>query len=204
MSKKVVIVGAGGHAKVIADIVLCSGDDLIGFLDDNELKQKKIVYKNYEVIGKISDYLKYKDYSFIVAIGDNYRRAKISKELKVNWYTAIHPNAVVADTVKVGVGTVIMAGVIINPDTIIGEHCIINTGATVDHDNVISNFVHISPGAHLAGSVKIGECSWVGAGAVVVNNINIGKKITLGAGGVAIKSLLENNNTYIGIPAKKR
>ena len=134
MAKKVIIIGAGGHAKVIADIVFCAGDELVGFLDDDDDKQGSLVFKEYKVLGKVSDAEKYKDCYFVVAIGVNHMRAKIAGSLNVKYYTAIHPRATIADTVKIGVGSVVMAGTVINVDTVIGEHCIINTGVTVDHD----------------------------------------------------------------------
>ena len=202
MSKDVIIIGAGGHAKVIADIILCSGDNLVGFLDDGSSKQGQAVYKDYKVIGRIEDYSKFENCDFVIAIGDNKTRAKIAKELKVNWYTAIHPSAIIADTVKIGVGTVVMAGVVVNVDTIIGEHCIINTAVTVDHDNVVGDFVHISPGAHLAGTVSVGNYSWIGIGAVVINNIDISKNIIVGANSTVLKNISEAG-TYVGTPIRK-
>jgi len=202
MPKDVVIIFAGGHAKVIADIILFSGDNIVGFLDDDESKQGRIIYKDYKVIGKIEDCSKFKDCGFVIAVGDNKTRAKIAVELDVDWYTAIHPSAVIADTVKIGVGTVIMAGAIINVDTIIGEHCIINTAATVDHDNIIGDYVHVSPGAHLAGTVSVGKCSWIGIGSSVVNDIYIREGVIVGAGATVVKDL-KSLGVYVGTPARK-
>ena len=157
MAKDVVVIGAGGHAKVIADIVLCSGDNLVGFLDDN-IKKGVNVFGEYEVLGRIADSAKFKDYWFIVAIGDNHLRANIVTGLNgFKWYTAIHPNAVISGAVKVGEGTAVMAGVVVNADSVIGKHCILNTSCSIDHDNELGDFVHISPGAHLAGTVSIGD-----------------------------------------------
>ena len=157
MSRKVVIIGAGGHAKVIADIVSSRGDKVVGFLDDDTSKLGKKIYKDLEVLGTTQDFTKYGDCEFVIAVGDNHAREQIAKTMSVKWYTAIHPGAVVADTVKVGAGTVVMAGAVINSDSVVGQHCIINTGATIDHDNVLADFVHVSPGAHLAGIVKVGK-----------------------------------------------
>ena len=202
MPKNVVIIGAGGHAKVIADIILCSGDKVIGFLDDNEEKQGQIIYKDIKVIGKVANYTKCKDDYFIIAIGDNHTRAKIAESLDVKYYTAIHPKSVVADTAKISEGTAIMAGSIINSDTQIGAHCIINTMSSVDHDNTINNFVHISPGVHLAGKVFVGEYTWICAGTTIINNINVCENVIVGAGSTVIKSI-EHPGTYIGTPAQK-
>lgn len=203
MIKDVVIIGAGGHAKVIADIVVSTGDNLVGFLDDNEELQGKEVYEGYKVMGRISGSSRYSDKYFVVAVGDNHTRSKIVEgrdDLK--WYTAIHPNAVISRTVKIGEGTVVMAGAIINPDTIIGKHCIINTACSIDHDNKIGDFVHVSPGVNLAGTVSVGDMSWICAGATVINNINIAEDVVVGAGAVVVDNL-KKAGVYLGIPAKK-
>lgn len=202
MIKDVLIIGAGGHAKVVADIVLRNGDNLIGFLDDSDEKQGVTVFKDYKVIGKVLDAEEYKDCYFIVAIGDNHIRAEVAGKLNVKYYTAVHPNATIADTVKIGEGTVVMAGVVINPDTIIGEHCIINTSCSIDHDNKIGDYVHISPGAHLAGSVSVGNNSWICIGVIIINNISIVDGIIVGAGATVLSDINEPG-TYVGCPAKK-
>ena len=203
MSKDVIIIGAGGHAKVIADIVLRAGDNLIGFLDDDDVKQGKVIFKKYKVIGKVPDSYKYDGKFFVVAIGDNYIRAKIvDKYNGLIWYTAIHPSAVIADTAKIGDGTVVMAGAIVNPDTTIGEHCILNTACSIDHDNVVGDYVHLSPGVNLAGTVSIGAYSWICIGASVINNIRIAGDVVLGAGATAISDIKESG-VYIGTPAKR-
>ena len=202
MPKDVVIIGAGGHAKVIADIILCSGDNIVGFLDDNKYKQGRTIYKDHKVIGKISDVKKYEENYFIIAIGDNYRRSDIAEKLDLKYYTAIHPKAIIADTVKIGEGTAIMAGVVINPDTKIGKHCIINTACSIDHDNTIQDFVHISPGAHLAGTVFIEEYTWVCAGVTVANNVSISSDVIVGAGATVLKNITMAG-TYVGTPARR-
>ena len=201
MPQNVVIIGAGGHAKVIADIVLLSGDNLIGFLDDNKEKQGLTIFKGYKVIGKISDADKYQNSYFIIAIGDNYRRSDIAEKLNLKYYTAIHPKAIIADTVKIGEGTVVMAGAVINPSTKVGKHCIVNTSCSIDHDNTLEDYVHISPGAHLAGTVYIEEYTWICAGATVSNNISISSDIIVGAGATVLKNL-STAGTYVGTPAR--
>ena len=140
---------------------------------------------------------------FVVAIGDANIREKIVEALKdVNWYTAIHPAAVVStlDT-KIGEGTVIMANAVINPGAEVGNHCIINTGAIVEHDNKLADFVHISVGAKLAGSVTVGKGTWVGIGASISNNVTICTGCMIGAGAVVVKDIVEMG-TYVGVPVK--
>lgn len=204
MNRKVIIMGAGGHAKVIADIVLKSGDELYGFLDDNlEIGTEIIHTKKINVIGKFSDCEKYRDeFEFIIAIGNNEARESISKSYDLNYYTAIHPNAVIAIDVEIGEGTEIMAGAIINSSTTIGKHVIINSGSVIEHDNYISDYVHISPNAVLAGRVTVGEKTHIGVGATVKNRINIGNNVLVGAGAVVVKDI-EKSGTYIGIPARE-
>lgn len=204
MSKDVIIIGAGGHAKVIADIIYESGDNLIGFLDDNLANKGKEIYLGKKVIGTTKDIEIYNKNYFIIGIGNNSIRKKINNENNLKLYTAIHPSAIIAEDVKIGTGSVIMAGVVINPGTVIGKNCIINTCSSLDHDNLLEDYVHISPGAHLAGTVTIKEGTWICTGAIVKNNITIGKNNIIGAGGVVIKDIIEENGTYIGVPARRK
>lgn len=203
MHKKVIIIGAGGHAKVIADIIEKSGDQIVGFLDD-KIEKNTIIVKGYKVIGDLNNRfllsIANKDYEFITAIGDNKKRKEISTSPNLKFYTAIHPSAQIGLDVKIEEGTAIMANVCINSSARIGKHCIINTGAIIEHDNIIENFVHISPNATLGGTVKVGENTHIGIGSVVKNNITICQNCTVGAGAVVVKNI-EKEGTYIGVPA---
>lgn len=197
-SKEIIIIGAGGHGRVIADIITLVGDIVIGFLDDKEPeKLSEIPY-----LGTCKDILKYqKDAWFIVGIGDNHTRKEMMESYQVNWYTAIHPSAVIAHDVSVGKGTAVMANAVINTGSNIGKGVIINTAATIDHDCMISDYVHISPGAHLGGTVRIGSETWIGIGAIVSNNIDICGECIVGAGTVVIHPI-EVRGVYVGVPAK--
>ena len=206
MQKKVVIIGAGGHGKVIADIITKSNDILVGFLDDNPDMQGQTIFDGKIVLGDTSEksISKYTDCYFITGIGNNRIRKIISENnLNLKWYTAIHPNAVIANDVKIEKGTAVMAGAVINTGTKIGRHCVINTCSSVDHDNLIEDFVHVSPGAHLAGTVKIGEGTWICSGVTIIHNISIGKNNVIGAGAVVIDNIEEENCVYVGVPARK-
>lgn len=203
MPKDVVIIGAGGHAKVIADIVYKSHDNIIGFLDDNPSIQEKKVYLDKKVIGTTKDIDKYKEYYFIIGIGNNSIRENIAISHDLKWYIAIHPRAIIASEVLIEGGSVVMAGAIINTGTKIGKHCIINTKSSIDHDNIIEDYVHVSPGATLAGTVHIKEKTWICAGATIINNITIDKNNIIGAGSVVIKNIEEENGTYVGVPVRK-
>ena len=203
MSRKVVIIGAGGHAKVIADIIIKSGDEVVGFLDDN-IEKDTIAIDNYKVIGKTEDCLKLKENKelyFIIAIGNNFTRKDIAEKYNLNYYTAIHPTAVIGMQVQIEEGTVIMANTCINTNTKIGKHCIINTGAIDEHDNIIDDYVHISPNATLCGTVIVGEGTHIGAGSVIKNNITITNNCIIGAGAIVVKNI-EESGIYVGIPAK--
>lgn len=201
MKEKVVIIGASGHGKVIADIILKSGDEIVGFLDDNpELKDEFI---SFPMLGKVQEASKYIEYKFIIAIGNADIREKIANELKVNWYTSIHPAAVISSIgTEIGEGSVVMANAVINSGAKIGRHCIVNTGAIVEHDNVIEDFVHISVGASLAGNVTIGRKSWIGIGSQIIQGKKISEETMLGAGATVIEDIQEKG-TYVGVPARK-
>lgn len=205
MRKKVVIIGAGGHAKVIADIIEKSGDEIVGFLDDNK-KMGTTIIKEYKVLGDFNNRfplaIANSDYEFIIAIGDNKKREEISHSPNLKFYTAIHPSAQMGLDVEIQEGTVIMANACINSSAKIGKHCIINTGAIIEHDNIIEDFVHISPNVALGGTVKIGKSTHVGIGSTIKNNITICEKCKIGAGAVVVKDIKEEG-TYIGVPAKK-
>lgn len=195
--KQLVIIGAGGHGKVCADIAEKNGYTHILFLDDAPIPG---------VAGKVAEYTEYlKIADFFVAIGNNAVREKITKALvsqNARLATLVHPGTVVADSAAIGRGTVVVAGAVVNPGARIGEGVIVNTCASVDHDCVIEAYAHISVGARLCGTVTIGKRTWIGAGATVINNISICEDCVIGAGAVVIRST-EEQGTYVGVPAKK-
>lgn len=202
MNKKIVIIGAGGHGKVVANIAKLNRYEEILFLDDGDNKK---INGLYPVVGTTSETANYRDYDFIVAIGNNQVRNKITTSLIYNSYkvvTLIHPTAVIDETATIGIGSVVMANAVINAYAKLGKGCIVNTAATIDHDDVLEDYVHICPGAHIAGTTTIGYESWVGIGSSVINNITIVPKCMIGAGTVVVKSLLETG-TYVGVPARR-
>jgi len=169
--KHLIIIGASGHGKVVADIAInCAYQD-IAFLDD---ANETIECAGFPVVGKVSDAASLSDgCDFIVAIGNARVRRKIQNEISGVITTLVHPAAVISRRVEIDRSSVVIAGAVINSDTKIGEGCIINTGASVDHDCVVGDFAHISVGAHLAGTVHVGSGTWVGIGATVSNNVTI-------------------------------
>ena len=200
-TENVIIIGAGGHAKVVADIVLRSGDHIVGFLDGINPEGS---FLGYPKLGSEQEYQNFPDCSFIIAIGNASVRERIASSMSnAAWYTAIHPGAVISNIdTRIGEGTVIMADAIINPGAHIGRHCIINSGSIVEHDNRIGDYAHISVGAKVAGTVHIGDKTWVGAGVTVSNGIHVCGGCMLGAGAVVVKDITETG-TYVGVPARK-
>ena len=204
-NNRLIIIGASGHGKVVADIAKLNGYTNIAFLDDDSTKKE---CAGYPVIGAEKDAYGCNNElksDFFVAIGNSKIRERIQQALEeagLNVITLIHPSAVVAEDISIGSGTVLMAGTVVNPGTSIDKGCIINTGATVDHDNVINDYVHISVGAHLAGTVELGKHVWVGAGTVISNNIAVISDTVIGAGAVVIDNI-KLAGTYIGVPAKR-
>ena len=201
MNRKLILIGASGHGKVVADIANKNGYSQIAFLDDNETITQ---CAGYAVLGKIATAKEYPDCDFVISIGNAVVRQKLQEWLEQENFSIvslIHPNAVVAEDVQIGRGTVIMAGTVINPGTKIGCGCIINTCSSVDHDCTIEDYAHVSVGAHVAGTVRIGKRTWIGAGATVINNVDIMEDCIVGAGAVVVKNI-ERKGTYKGIPAR--
>lgn len=204
MKKKLIIIGASGHGKVVADLAIKMNNwHGVVFLDDDESIKTSM---GLEVIGKTADAFSYKDEAdFFVAIGNNVMREKIQEKLIYEGLPIaklIHPSAVIGIDVEIGIGTAVMAGVVINSSAKIGKGCIINTSASVDHDNFIGDYVHISPGVKTAGSVSVDKCTWLGIGSIVSNNVNICSGCKVGAGAVVIKDISEPG-TYAGVPARR-
>ena len=204
MKDMLIIIGASGHGKVVADIAikLNKWQSIAYFDDDDSIK----TCMGLQVIGKTVDVIKYKDKAeFFIAIGNNLIRERIYRELEnigIETITLIHPSAIIGNDVEIGLGTVVMAGTVINSSSRIGKAWIINTSSSVDHDKLIGDFVHIAPGVRLAGTVKVGNGSWLGIGSVVSNNLSICSNCKLGAGAVVVKDI-EESGTYIGVPVRK-
>lgn len=188
--------GAGGHAKVIADILECCGKTVAGIFDDNPAK----TIWNFTRLNFPGPFIFSSD-QLILSIGSNLIRKEISMKVGANYYTAIHPSAIISGHSSIAEGSVVMGGVLINADTNIGKHCIINSHASVDHDCLLQNFVHISPNATLCGGIFVGECSHIGTGAIIIPGKKIGANTTIGAGAVVISDI-PDNVVAVGNPAR--
>ncbi len=195
--EKVVLVGAGGHAKVVLDSLEQANTPVAGVFDSN-LRES---FLGYPYLGNNDDFMAAGITTFIIAIGNNKVRKNIAKETSPTKVNAIHPQSFVSPRAQLGVGNMIMANTTINAHCIIGNHCIINTNASVDHDCQLEDFVHISPQAGLGGNVKVGEGTHIGIGAQVIQNIKIGKWVTVGAGAVVINDI-PDYAVVVGNPGK--
>ena len=196
--KKLIIIGASGHGKVVADIANLNGYKDIVFLEiDDNIKE----CGGYPVVCDES-IIQSMDADIIVAIGSASRRRFVQESVPENkLISLIHPSAIIARDVTMGKGTVIMAGTVINPGVKIGKGCIVNTCASIDHDCIIGDYVHVSVDSHLCGTVTVEDNTWIGAGSTIRNNISICKDCTIGAGAVVVKNI-NKSGTYIGVPAK--
>ncbi len=199
MVTKLVIVGAGGHAKVVADAVSRQNKYAIaGFIDESTAGSE---FGGHPVHAEASNLPLG---AFVVAIGNNETRKRIFDEMiALGWEpaTVLHPAAVLAGDVQVGPGTVIFAGAIVNADASIGSNCIVNTGATIDHDCLISDHVHIAPGCNLAGQVMVGEGVFLGIGTSAIPQVRIGAWAVAGAGTVILADV-DGGTTVVGVPAR--
>lgn len=204
----IIVIGAGGHARVVADIIRLSNQfELRGFLDTADPSRHDEAFEGSKVLGggELIDELRANVVSVaFVAIGDNAARVRISEDLLARGLelaTLIHPSAVVAASVTISAGTLLCAGAIVNPGAVIGKHTIINTAASVDHDCEIGDGVHIAPGAHLGGHVTVGAGTLIGLGASIKPGVNIGAGAVIGVG-AAVVSDVADGQTVVGVPAR--
>jgi sugar O-acyltransferase (sialic acid O-acetyltransferase NeuD family) len=203
--KKLALLGASGHGKVVADIAICGGWQDIVFYDDAWPQRQE--NGAWRVVGDTSLLLQHiKDFDgVLVSIGDCETRWHKHLELKAIGallVTLIHPKACISSAARLGLGSVVMPGSVVNVDASMGEACIVNTGATIDHDCVLGDAVHVSPGAHLSGNVTVGDGSWIGLGALVKQGVVIGKGVIVGAGSVVLGPVADGK-TVIGTPARE-
>jgi sugar O-acyltransferase (sialic acid O-acetyltransferase NeuD family) len=196
--KIIIIIGCGGHSKVITDVALDSQYFVLGYLDDN-LKDHN--YRDIKCIGEPNDLLKYNYHPYIICgIGNISARKNIIDKIKKT-LTIIHPSAIISQTANIGEGTVVMPKTVINSETNIGNHCIINTGSIVEHNCTVGNNTHIAPGTTICGGVVIGNDTLIGAGTVCKNSthdkkIKIGNNVTIGCGSVVTKCVDDNIIIY--------
>lgn len=204
LTKRLLIIGAGGHGKVVADCAeMTNRFSEIAFLDSGFPAVKKVC--DWSVIGDGKDLSIHTDPEtwFFVAIGDNHARARLISQLLATsgkLVTLIHPSAVISRYVEIGEGTLVCAQVVINVASKIGAGCIINTAASIDHDCQIEDHVHLAPGTRLAGRIRIGEGTFVGIGSAITPGIVLGKHCIIGAGSTLLDDF-PDHSVAVGTPA---
>ncbi len=194
-----VILGAGGHAKVVASAARAAGFQVLGFRDDNPQSHGQCVF-GLPILGGIKEFLGQPDAPAVIGIGKNSIRQRLSTG-EVDWKTVVHPAAWVDPSVALGAGTVVFAGAVINPDCRVGSHVVVNTGCSIDHDCVVGDFAQVAPGARLAGNVTVGPGVFVGLGAVVRQGVTIGEWSVIGAAAAVVRSL-PPHVLAMGVPAR--
>jgi len=198
--ERVIVVGSGGHAKVVITTARAAGLEVTALTDDDPARWGQFVL-GVEIIGPAPPILDDPRQVAVLAIGGNRARQRRALAARCQFATLVHPGAIVDASVRLGAGTVVFAGAVIQPDAVLGAHVIVNTGASIDHDCAIGDFAHIAPGAHLAGGVELGEGGFLGIGAVVIPNVRIGAWTTVGAGAAVVDDLAANL-VAAGVPAR--
>jgi len=191
--KKVHLYGAGGHARVIIDILKSKNINIPTIFDNNfEIKELMGIPVLHDI----------PNYPLIICIGNNISRKTIVKKLNnISYAKALDISAIISESAFIEEGTVVMQGAIIQSSVEIGKHAIINTRATIDHNCIIGDYSHIAPGTILCGDISVGEGTMIGAGSVVIPGIKIGKWSVIGAGSVVTKDIPDNVIAY-GSPCR--
>ncbi|MDT8861102.1 acetyltransferase [Alkalihalobacillus sp. MEB130] len=203
---KVMIIGQGGHSKVLYDLITTNKEmEVVGYLDDKYhyfTREDDLYVGPVSSAEKITEY--FEDIKYIIGIGDNHVRKKIVEKLQVpeeKFISLIHPSALVSPSARIGHGSVILPFSIVNAGSEIGNHTIVNTRSIVEHDCILEDFVHVSPNATVTGTVEIEEGAHIGASATIIPNIHIGAWSKIGAGASVISDV-PKYSTVVGIPAK--
>lgn len=201
---KIIIIGAGGHGKVAAEIAELNHYTDISFVDDKYPSHSRV--KKWKIKKSLASCIKNIEINadYFVAIGDNNKRIEVLNLLKkqhANIVSLIHPESSLSSYSKIGIGTLIAAKSVVAPFCTIDEGCILNTSSSIDHDCILQQGVHICPGVNLAGNVKVCSKSLIGTGSNIQQNIHIGSNVIVGSGAAVIADI-EDNNTVVGVPAK--
>ena len=198
-AEPIVVIGGGGHGKVVLSTLLEAGFHVACVLDDDEQKWGSEIF-GIPVRGPVGNAAQYGELG-VLGVGGNDERKRLADALGLEWVSVIHPRAWVHPSVRLGVGTVVFAGAMIQPDTVVGRHVIVNTGVLIDHDCEIGDFSHLAPGVCLAGGVRLAEGAFLGIGSCAIPGVKVGSWTTVGAG-AAIVGDLPAGVVAVGIPAR--
>lgn len=201
MNHSLVIMGAGGHAKVVADVARSLGWNVDCFVDTTNPEREGEAFAGALITAALPQAT-----HAAVAFGDNANRLAMARRLMAEGWSLpvlVHPSAVVSSSARLGAGTVVMAQAVVQADATVGMACIVNTGAIVEHDCVLGDGVHLAPRSCLCGTVTVGEQTFVGAGSVVREKMTIGARVRLGAGSVVVAPL-PDDVLAMGVPARVR
>lgn len=210
MSPPVIIIGAGGHAAVVADALLCSGGEVLGFTDADRTLHGRLIC-GLPVLGDDGELGRHsaKDLRLVNGLGGTRGerlRREVQDRLQSRGWTfdgVRHPSAVVSSYAQIGPGVHLMAACVVQAGARIAAGCIVNTGAIIEHDADIGDFTHVAPGAVVCGNARVGENSHIGAGAVVRQGLQLGPGNIVGAGAVVVTDHPEPG-TLVGVPARPR
>jgi sugar O-acyltransferase (sialic acid O-acetyltransferase NeuD family) len=206
-TRRVFVYGAGGHGKVVGDILVAKGEtEFAGFVDDNgELVGATVM--GFLVVGN-GEWLRQEALNspVVVAMGIGGSRsrqliAECCSQRGIEILTLVHPAATVSRTARLGTGTVVMAGAVVNAEAKVGAAVIVNTGAAVEHDVEIGDYAHVAPNAAMGGGSRLGAFSHLGLGAVVLQGVSIGCHTVVGAGAVVVRNL-PDHVVALGVPAR--
>lgn len=196
-----VVFGAGGHGKVVADILLASGLAVTGFLDDGRAPDTTVL--GLPVLGPAA-WLASNRARVALGVGDNRARAAVAEACEAagaTLVTAIHPRAVVSPSARVDIGAVVMALAVVNPDAVVARGAIVNTAAVIEHDCVVGAFAHVSPNAAMAGNSRLGTFAHLGIGAAMLPGTSVGDGTIVG-GGALVSRDLPGAVVARGVPAR--
>lgn len=206
---KIIVVGASDQSRCTIDVIeQQKAFEVYGVLDKNLPKGE--FFAGYKILGYLEvleELLENREiYGGIVAVGDNFTRRKIVKEIlslypDFQFVNAIHPSVIIGKNVKIGSGSLLMPGVILNNNSGVGDHCILLTRSSLDHDSTMGNFSSLSPGVTTGGRVSIGKCSAIGIGANILHCRTIGDHCVIG-GGALINKNVDDSSVAYGVPAR--
>ena len=208
-NKPIIVIGAGGHAKVLIDTLIEQKIEILGIVDEEVSKIGSRIL-GVEVLGDDSYIENYAvdDVLLVNGLGSvalmNLRKKVYDKFKQDGYYfkSVIHPSAIISKNVILAEGVQILAGAVVNTGTSIGDNVIINTRASVDHDCFIGNHVHIAPGSILSGTVSVGDCTHLGTGCTVIQGKTIGNRVLVGAGSLVVKNI-KSDMKVLGVPARE-